>query len=160
VAQVASAPHCEYHTEENFGGKKLWWIWRISSNSTKFFLPKDLITHCSILGVTICHVNCGMSFWKQFKRVTECRLFCVILLKVYCVCLGVLHPLIDCIRVPLKGASISEIVMCSYFALGFTLFSTHTGCILILPHLHLVDCWHTLAFVQLNHKSFFPVNFV
>jgi len=43
----------EYRTEENFGGKKLWRIWRINGNSPKFFLPKFLIAHCSISRITI-----------------------------------------------------------------------------------------------------------
>jgi len=37
----------QYRTEENFGGKKLWWVWQINSNSPKNFFA--LIAHCSIL---------------------------------------------------------------------------------------------------------------
>ena len=51
------------------------------------------------------------------------------------------HLHIDCIRVPLKGVFISKIVMCSCFALGFILVSALIACILIMPCLHLVDCF-------------------
>ena len=30
---------CKYHTAPNFGGRKIWWIWRFTTNLAKYYPP-------------------------------------------------------------------------------------------------------------------------
>jgi len=108
--------------EENFGGKKLWQIWRINSNLPKFFFAK--IFDCSLFHFVNHDLQtsvCGMSFWKKFEWV---QIILCDPIKGAIVCLDVPHLCINCICMAPKGVSISETMMCSCFALGFTLVST------------------------------------
>ena len=42
---------CNYHIAQNFGGKKLWRIWRFATNSPRFYPPKPFI-----LAILLCKV--------------------------------------------------------------------------------------------------------
>jgi len=46
----------------------------------KCFSPKIWLLIVLISRITICHDDSWDVFWKHFKHVTKCRLFCVILL--------------------------------------------------------------------------------
>jgi len=98
-------------------GRKLWRIWQINGNSPKFFFCWLLIVpFCESWSAMMKASVCGISFGKHFKCVAECRLFW----RGNCTSWCATPPY----QLHSRGAFISEIVVCSRFALGFTLVST------------------------------------